>query len=64
MSTRSALIKLHSSEIPKPVSDLHRLRNMTDSDIEEGIRKDKDAAPVLVNWPKNAKVTCKKQDRS
>lgn len=40
----------------QPVSNLQQLRKIQDTEIEEAIKKDKDAAPLMVKWPKNTKV--------
>jgi len=50
------LVRMRLSSEQKPVSDLSRLRKMSEKKIKEGIKKDKDAAPLSVKWPKDAKV--------
>lgn len=60
VSTKSALVKMKLSENAIPKSDLHRIRAMTNKDIQDGIDKDRDAAPISIDWPKNAKVSLSK----
>lgn len=40
----------------KPVSDLNRLRKFTDNKIRNSLKKDPDAAALLVDWPEDAEV--------
>lgn len=49
-------VRMQLSGTQKPVSDLTRLRTLTDRKIQNAIKKDPDTAPLLVNWPKDAKV--------
>lgn len=54
-------VKMRLSATKKPVSDLTCLRKLTDRDIKNAIKKDPHAAPLLIDWPKDAKVILPKQ---
>ena len=53
-------VKMHLAGDRKPVSDLNRLRKLTDEKIKHAIKKDPDAAPILVDWPDDAKIVLPK----
>lgn len=54
--TENGTVRMHLSGTQKPVSDLNRLRKLTDREIQNAINKDPDAAPILVDWPDDARV--------
>ncbi len=47
-------MQLSGSHIP--VSDLNRLRKMGERKIQNAVKKDPDAAPLLIYWPEDAEV--------
>lgn len=54
-------IVMKLSGFHKPVSDLNRLRKMSDRKIQNAIKKDPDAAPLLIDWPEDAQVILPKR---
>ena len=55
------MVKMDLSGVRKPASDLDRLRKLTDRKIQNAIKKDSDAAPLLMDWPEDAEVILPKQ---
>lgn len=54
-------VKMELSGVRKPVSDLNRLRSFSDRKIQSALKKDPDAAPLLIDWPKDTKVVLPKR---
>lgn len=53
--------KMELSGVRKPMSDLNRLRNFSDRKIQNALKRDPDAAPLLIDWPKDTKVILPKR---
>ncbi len=53
---KNKTVRMQLSGTRKPVSDLGRLRTLSDRKIKSAGKKDLDAAPLLMDWPKDAKV--------
>lgn len=47
---KKKMVRMQLSGLSKAVSDLNRLRKLTDRKIQNAINKDPDAAPVTIVW--------------
>jgi uncharacterized protein (DUF4415 family) len=54
-------VRMHLSGTQNPISDLSGLRKLTDRKIQNAINRDPDAASILIDWPKDAKVVMSKR---